>query len=339
MEKEITIYDLAEMLKISAATVSRGLQDHPAISKKTKKKIFDLAEQVGYQSNHFARNLRSKQTRTIGLIVPRLDSYFMSTIIAGIEDAAGAQDYKLIISQSSEKMQKEASSAKALLESRVDGLMVSLANDTDDLTHFDAFLQKKKPLIFFDRVMELQGCTQVLIDNRKAAYEATKHLIEQGCTRIVHITAPLKRNVYVDRLEGYKQALAEVGIPFREDYVLVGKLQQADGREAAARISKMNPLPDGVFAANDNCAAGCVVALKQLGLKVPEDIAVVGFNNDPVCTVVEPNLSTINYPGYDMGQIAARSLVEQLSGMANIEITNSILLRADLVTRGSSMRK
>lgn len=339
MEKEVTIYDLAELLKISPATVSRGLQDHPAISKKTKKRIFELAEQIGYRTNQFARNLRAGQTQTLGVIVPRLDSYFMSTVIAGMEDVAGSLGYKLIISQSSEHVQKEASAARVLLESRVDGVMVSLAYDTEDLTHFDSLLQKKIPLIFFDRVMDQQGSTQVLIDNRKAAYEATKHLIAQGCKRIVHITALPKRNVYVDRLEGYKMALAEAGLPFNSDDVLIGKLRQEDGREAAAVIAQMNPVPDGVFVANDNCAAACLVALKAAGFRVPQDIAIVGFNNDPVCMVVEPNLTTINYPGYEMGTVAARNLIQHLSGTSNIHATNSILLRAELVIRDSSLRK
>jgi LacI family transcriptional regulator len=338
MEKEVTIYDLAELLKISPATVSRGLQDHPAISKKTKKRIFDLAEQIGYRTNSFARNLRSRQSNTLGVIVQRLDSNFISTVIAGMEDTAASQGYQLIICQSSEQVQKEKSNAKALLESRVDGLMVSLAFDTEDLSHFNAFFQKKIPLIFFDRVMDHPGCTQVLIDNRKAACEATRHLVEQGCKRIVHVTAPLKQNVYVERLEGYKQALADAGLPFREEYVLLGNLRQEDGRAAAAAIVQMNPAPDGVFFSNDNCAAACVVALKAAGFRVPEDIAVVGFNNDPVATVVEPNLTTVDYPGYEMGKTAARILIRQLeTGEAYNSHTTVITLPSELVIRQSSL--
>lgn len=339
MEKEVTIYDLAELLKISPATVSRGLQDHPAISKKTKKRIFDLAEQIGYRTNRFARNLRSRQSHTLGVIVQRLDSNFISTVIAGMEDTAASHGYRLIICQSSEQAQKEKANATALLESRVDGLMASLAFDTEDLSHFDAFLQKKIPLIFFDRVMEHQGCTRVQIDNRKAAYDATRHMLEQGCRHIVHVTAPLKQNVYVERLEGYKQALAEAGLPFSQEDVLIGNLRQEDGRNAAASILQMDPLPDGIFFTNDNCAAACVVALKAAGVRIPEDIAVVGFNNDPVSTVVEPNLTTIDYPGYEMGTVAARNLIQHLSGDGSIAATNTILLHSALVVRGSSLRK
>lgn len=338
MEKEITIYDLAEKLNISPATVSRGLQDHPAISKKTKKRIQELADQIGYRSNHFARNLRSKQTHTLGVIVPRLDSYFVSTVIAGMDDAAVAHGYKLIISQSSEQAAKEATSAKTLYDSRVDGLLVSLAVDTENLEHFDIFLQKKIPLVFFDRVLAHEQCLEVLIDNRKAAYEATRHLIAQGCQRLVHITAPLNRNVYAHRLEGFKQALAEAGMPFSDEQLIIGNLRQDDGHKAAQNILSRTHRPDGVFVANDHCAAACLVSLKKAGVRIPQDMAIVGFNNDPVCTVVEPNLSTVNYPGYEMGHIAATNLIQALTGAMDFGTTNSILLRAELVVRESSKR-
>lgn len=338
-DKDITIYDLARKLNISPATVSRGLKDHPAISKKTKKRIFDLAKEMGYRSNNFARNLRKQTTNTIGVIVPRLNSYFMSTVIAGMEKVANDEGYNLIISQSSESGQKEIASARTMFNNRVDGLLVSLAYDTEEVSHFDVFTRKNIPLIFFDRVIDSKNCVNVLIDNRKAAYEATRHLIEAGCKRIVHITATPKRNVYIDRLQGYKQALADHNIKFREEYVLIGNLSQEAGTVAANAIKQMKPLPDGVFVANDNCAVGCMQALKQWGMKIPQEIAFVGFNNDPVSTVIEPNLTTIHYPGYEMGEIAARNLISHLNGTSSINSTNTILLRSELIVRDSSAKK
>lgn len=337
--KEITIYDLARKLNISIATVSRALKDDPVVSKKTKKKIAELAEEMGYRSNNFARNLRTQRTNTIGVIVPRLNSYFMSTVIAGIENIANNEGYNLIISQSSESAQKEIASAKTMFNNRVDGLLVSLAYDTDDIGHFEAFIKKNIPLIFFDRVEEHKSFTNIQIDNRKAAYEATAHLIKQGRNRIVYITATPKRNVYVHRLEGYKEALASHHLEFKEEYILISNLSQEAGAEAASLIRQMNPLPDAVFVANDNCAVGCMVALKKAGIRIPEDIAFAGFNNDPVSTVVEPNLTTINYPGYEMGQVAARNLINHLNGSSSINSTNTIILRSELVIRESSVGK
>jgi LacI family transcriptional regulator len=337
-EKEITIYDIAKKLNISAATVSRGLQDHPGISKKTKKKINDMVEAMGYRSNHFARNLRSQKTNTIGVIVPRLNSLFMASVIAGMEHIANPEGYNLIISQSSEHTAKEAASAKTMFNNRVDGLLVSLAYDTKDLQHFEAFFKKNVPVIFFDRVMEHEHCTSILIDNRKAAYEVTKHLIAQGCKHIAHITAPLQQNVYVDRLNGYKQALAEARIKFRDEDVLIGNLSLEAGTEAAEKLLRMKNRPDAVFVANDHCAVGCMLAIKQAGLKIPGDIAFAGFNNDPVSQVIEPNLTTINYPGYEMGEVAARHLISYLNGDTHSHRTNTIILRSELVVRASSCK-
>jgi LacI family transcriptional regulator len=338
-EKEITIYDLARKLNISIATVSRALKDDPVVSKKTKKKIADLALEMGYRSNNFARNLRTSRTNTIGVIIPRINSSFMSAVIAGMENVANSEGYNLIISQSSESAEKERVNAATLFNSRVDGLLVSLAYDTDSLAHFEPFTKKKIPLIFFDRTSDKTEGTCIQINNFRAAYEATTHLISQGYTRIVHITATPKRNVYVDRLQGYKQALADQRIAFREDYVIVGNLSQEAGTDAAARILEMRPMPDAVFVANDNCAVGCMTALKHAGIRIPDDIAFVGFNNDPVSTVIEPNLTTVNYPGYEMGQIAARNLIDHLNGASSIHSTNTIILRSELMIRESSVRR
>ena len=337
-EKETTIYDIANKLSLSVATVSRALQDDPVVSKKTKKRIAEMAEKLGYRSNHFARNLRSQKTNTIGVIVPRLDSYFMSTVISGIENIANKAEHNLIISQSSESFEKEMANAKTMFNSRVDGLLVSLAYDTEGLNHFDFFFKRRIPVIFFDRVVEHENCTNILIDNKRAGYEATDHLIKQGSKRIVHITATPKRNVYVDRLEGYKQALHENNIVFNEDYIIISNLSQDAGSKAAATILQMNPLPDALFVANDNCAVGCMIALKKAGIKIPEDIAVVGFNNDPVSLVIEPNLTTINYRGYEMGEVAARYLINHLNGTATIRSTNTIILRSELIVRESSKK-
>jgi len=337
-EKEVTIYDIADMLDISIATVSRALKDDPVVSKKTKKKVFELAEKIGYRSNHFARNLRSQKTNMIGIIIPRINSYFMSSVIAGIEQVANEAGYNIIISQSSESVQKEVLNAKTMFNNRVDGLLVSLAYDSNDISHFDVFTNRNIPLIFFDRVNENSNCTKVLIDNRKAAYDVTKHLLDEGCRRIVHIAASSKRNVYADRLAGYKQALAERNMPFEDEWLIVNNLTQESGAEAAATILRMKTLPDGIFVSNDSCAVGCMLALKQAGISIPGQVAIAGFNNDAVSTVVEPRLTTVNYSGYDVGAVAARNLVNHLNGTATIDATNTIILRSELIIRGSSQR-
>ncbi|MDP4149457.1 MAG: LacI family DNA-binding transcriptional regulator [Bacteroidota bacterium] len=336
--KEVTIYDIARKLNISAATVSRGLQMHPCTAKKTMKKILDAAEEMGYRTNPFARNLISRRTKTIGVIVPGLTSHFMSSVVEGIERVANKKGYNLLISHSSESTAKEADSVKALFNNRVDGLLASLAHDTKDLAHFDLFFKKDIPVIFFDRVLEHENSTNILIDNHKAAYMATNHLISQGCRRIVHITAPSLQSVYADRCSGYKQALLDHQVKFKKEYVLVEDLNMQGGAHAAEMILKMRPAPDGVFVANDLCAIGCMLALKQKDVKIPQDIAFVGFNNDPASKVIEPNLTTVDYSGHDVGETAARYLINHLSGLSTIQDTNTVMLRFELIVRESSTR-
>jgi LacI family transcriptional regulator len=335
--KDVTIYDIAKALDISPATVSRGLKDHPGIRKDTKKRILEAARQMGYQHNTFARNLRVKNTNTIGVIIPRFNSYFMSTVIAGMEKVANDRGYMLIISQTQESVKKEIASVNTMFNSRVDGLLVSLAFDTENIDHFNAMLKKEIPIIFFDRIAEHTKCTSIIIDNAKAGYDATFHLIEQGCKRIVYVGGSLSRNVYADRLKGYKQALAEKGIPYDDSLIIINNLSEQAGNEAAQQILKMNPLPDGIFTANDTAAVACIRDLKQAGLRVPEDVAVVGFNNDPISRVIEPNLTTIHYPGHEMGEIAATTLLNTINKLPSANL-NTLVLRHNLIIRQSSVR-
>ena len=338
-DKEITIYDIAKYLDISATTVSRGLKDHPAINKNTRKKIFEAAKRLGYRSNTFASSLRSKKTSTIGVIVPRLNSYFMSSALAGMEDAASRENYNLIISQSLENAEKEVANAHTMFNKRVDGLLVSLAYDTENIHHFDPFFKKGIPVVFFDRIYPHIDSTSIVIDNYRAAYDVTKHLIQQGCKKIMHLGGNLLRNVYLDRLNGYKQALRDHNITVDEKkMVYISKLSEEAGVKAAEIILKMSSKPDAVFAANDTAAVYCMMKLKEAGIRIPNDIAFAGFNNDPISKIIEPNLTTVSYSGYAIGEAAVTTLINHLNGVSSIKTTNSIILRSDLIIRGSSLK-
>jgi LacI family transcriptional regulator len=338
-EKEITIYDIAKQLDLSAATVSRGLKDHPAINKHTKKKIADLAAKLGYRTNNFASNLRKQRTNTIGVIVHELKSQFITSVLAGIEKITTEANYDLIIAHSSETFTKESANALNLFHKRVDGVIASLAFDTENLDHFEPFERKGIPVIFFDRVFEDKEGTKVVINNQKAGYDATKHLIDQGCKRIAHITANLKRNVYADRLKGYQLALAESGLKYSEKNVVVDDLSEEASILSAKKILAMRPMPDGIFITNDFCAAIVIQTLKEAGVRIPDDIAIVGFNNDVISKIIEPKLSTINYPGIEIGEIVARNLINHLQGNSNIHLTNTIIIKSELIVRASSLRK
>lgn len=337
--KEVTIYDIARKLNVSPATISRGLQDHPGISKKTKKRILEMVEEMGYRTNHFARNLRQQHTKTIGVIVHELNSNFITSVLAGIEKVTTAAGYDIVIAHSSESYEKEVANAKNLFNKRVDGLIASLAFDTNDLEHFKPYIDKGVPVLFFDRVEQNDNSTVVIIDNAKCGYVATKHLIDQGCKKIVHITSSLKRNVYSQRFKGYKDALFDNGIVFDEELLIVGDLSEKAGIDAAVKMLKMNPLPDGAFITNDFVAAVCMRTLKEHGVSIPGDIAIIGFNNDAIGKLIEPALTTINYPGEDIGEIAARNLINHLKGISSIRQTNTIVVRSELIIRKSSLKK
>lgn len=336
--KEITIYDIARQLNVSSATVSRALKNNPAINEKTRKRIIEMARELGYQTNTFASSLRNNRTNTIGLIVPRLNSMFMSDVIAGIEKVVNEAGYNLIISQSLESAEKEKVNADTMFTNRVDGLLVSLAYNTNSLDHFKSFIKKGVPLLFFDRVADLENCPTIVIDNFKAAYDVTSHLIAQGCRNILHITGNLTRNVYSDRFNGFKQALADHSISFNTENLMLTDLSPEAGVNTANEILKLNRKPDGVFVSNDSCAASCMIQLKKHNVRIPKDMLFAGFNNDFISSVVEPNLTTVDYKGYKMGEITAQTLINQLSNRSNFNLTQSIVIRHELIIRDSSQK-
>jgi LacI family transcriptional regulator len=334
LKKETTIYDIAKTLNISATTVSRGLQKHDTISLKTQKRIADTAKELGYRSNNFASNLRKQKTNTIGIMLHELHSSFISSVLAGIEKITAEANYDLIIGHSSESYKKEAANAHNFFHKRVDGLIAALAFDTEDMSHFDPFFNRNIPVVFFDRVEETSKGTKVIIDNVKAGYDATQHLIDQGCKRIVHITSNMNRNVYELRFEGFLNALKHNSLPFDDSMLFITELTK-DMR----KVVSLSPLPDGIFATNDLIGAIAIQVLKENNLSVPDDIAIVGFNNDILSIITDPKLTTINYPGYELGEIAAQKLIAQLEGKEDASENQTIIIKSELICRESSMKK
>ncbi len=259
-----TIQDIAKQMDMSVTTVCRALQNSTIVKQETRKRIHDLAQSLGYKSNQFAKNLKDKDALplTIGIIIPRLDSYLMSSIFSGIESVASNSGFNLMVSQSFDSGEQEITNAAAMLNCKVDGLLVSLSQ-LNDMQHFDTFLESGIPIVFFDRVPDQDYYTRVAIDNRKAAKEATSHLISQGCRRILHMTVKSDKNVYAKRFQGYKDALESAGIPFDENLVIYNDLSRQAGEAAAEKILNMEQLPDGVFAPEDDCAVSCMVSLKE----------------------------------------------------------------------------
>lgn len=337
MKREATIYDIAKELNLSASTVSRALKDNPVINKETRRKIQKCAERLGYRSNAFASSLRTRRTNTIGVIVPRLDSNFMSACLAGMEEVSREKGYNMIISQSLESVVKEAQNANIMFNKRVDGVIASLTVEDRNIQHFQCFIDKNVPVVFFDRVPQHTNNACFVIDNYEAAYQATQHLIDQGCKRIMHLTLDSPSNVYVDRIKGYRAAIKDSGC-CGGNVVYLDGLNLESGKAFVKELLKMKKRPDGLFVANDLTAVGCILGLRENNISIPDEVALVGFNNDPISTIVSPELTSIAYPGRQAGILATKTLIEHLTGGNSIKHTSRVVLNTELIVRASSKK-
>jgi len=279
-----------------------------------------------------------RRMKTIGVIVHRLDSHFTTSALQGIESVTGAHGYETIITHSQEDSDIEVANAGLLLNRGVDGVIASLSSQTESMRHFDAFAAHGVPVVFFDRVAKTNRGDVVVIDNSHSGYLATEHLIRQGCRRIAIVTSSLERSVYAQRFTGFRSALRQYNISFSHDLMIISDIDSESGVEAAMRILGMNPLPDGLFITSDLVAAVCIRTLQEAGVRVPEDIAVVGFNNDPVGRLITPKLTTIDYNGFEIGKVAAMSLVNHLTGKEPGHGGRTAVLPAGLIVRDSSLR-
>lgn len=339
---QVTIKDIARELGISPSTVSRALKDHPDISPATKKAVNALAEKLNYQPNIVALNLRQSKTNTIGVIIPEIVHFFFSTVISGIEDVAYSAGYNVILAQSNESLQREKTDIKALFNSRVDGMLMSISRETTDFDHIESILAKGMPIIFFDRVYDNPQLSKVLVDDFEGAREATLHLIEQGYKRIAHLEGPPNLAISTQRLEGYVAALKQHKIPVNKELIVAcpkGSIEE--GKSTTEKLLRLKTPPDAIFASNDPAAMGSMQAIKEKGLKIPKDVAVVGFSNWLFSSMMEPPLSTVDQPGFEMGQEAARLLIRhiEMKGKDDVEITpETKVLKTRLIIRASSLK-
>ncbi|MFW6389008.1 MAG: LacI family DNA-binding transcriptional regulator [Marinilabiliaceae bacterium] len=333
--KEVTIYDIASALGVSAATVSRGLKDHPSISLETRTKIKSKAGEMGYRTNALASSLRTRRSQTLGVIVPRLNSNFMSSVLAGMEETASEAGFHLIIMQSFESKQKESENARLLFHQQVDGILVSTTAPSEDTSHFQSFFDRDIPVVFFDRppASSAQFHT-VTINNKEAAREMTNHLIKQGCKMIMHITGDNKISAYRERKEGHLSALHEKGIATDETLIRHSELNVEDGRKIANEILNMKDRPDAIFVANDTCALTIVHHLRGNGIDIPGEIQMAGFNNDAFSALMVPTLTTINYPGTRTGREAVKNILLQING--EVQGSSNIILEHELIIRQST---
>jgi len=337
--KETTILDIARELNVSKSTVSRALKNHHSIGEVTKKAVMDLAKKYNYHPNDIASSLSKRSTKTIGVIVPLLSHYYFSTVISGIEELAYKAGYKVIICQSAESYEREVIVSQTLLSSKVDGLLVSISRETKNADHFKVFQQRNIPVIFFDRVCPGIDASSVIIDDYLGSFMAVEHLIQQGCRKIAHLAGPPLLLITQNRINGYKDALLQYGLPINEELIIdcgTG-LEQVNGREAAQKMLDTGLRPDAIFGFCDPIAIGAMLALKENNIKIPEQIAVVGFCNEPMDTVVEPQLSSLVQPAFQIGEAAAEMFFQQIENKST-GIQKKVL-STELIVRGSSLIK
>jgi len=340
-KSNITIKDLARELNLSPSTISRALKDHPDIGVETKKLVKDLAEKLNYQPNSVALSLRQSKTNTIGVIIPEIAHFFFSAVISGIEDIAHSAGYHVIITQSNESFDRETLNAKALFNSRVDGVLISISRETKQYDHLQKLLNAGTPLVFFDRVVDSINACKVIVNDEQGAYEATTHLIDQGFYRIAHLAGPQNLTISNNRLNGFKSALSDHKYMIDENLIKICGLGTYEEAEAITyELLDYRFPPDAIFANNDVAAYGAMTAIKKRGLKIPEDVAIVGFSNWRFSGLIQPALSSVTQPGFKMGQEATRLLMKQIDLAEDEEaITETISLKTNLVVRESSLKQ
>jgi LacI family transcriptional regulator len=337
MKKKTTIYDIAEKLNITAATVSRALNNNSKISLATRELVQKTALKMNYEQNKVALALKIGKSFHVGVIVPRIDSNFFGSIIHGIEEELYPEGYHVIICQTHDLESREIENINTLLNAQVDGILMSISSPDIDKKIFSQVLKKNIPLVFFDRKLDIEGVSSVTINDFEGAYNATKQLIEQGCKRIVHLNGNSKLEIFQQRFKGYKQALIDSGLKFNSDFVIETKSDVEEGKRVGKMLLTMETLPDGIFSSSDFTALGVIQELKANGIKIPEDICIAGFANEPFTKFMELSITTVDQSPIEMGKIAAKVFLEQLKTKGN-KIEKKIVLTPQLLVRESSLR-
>lgn len=333
MKKRFGIKDIAEKLGISVSTVSRALRDTHDVNPETRKKVLELTTKLNFTRNSNAAALASGATKNIGVVLPFITNYYFATVISGIQEEAYEQGYTVILYVTNDDVDRERKLLESISTTSLAGLLISLSSHSHMNDHFEKLIAEEIPLVFFDRVPKDITSSKVMQSDFDGAFLATQHLLDQGYTRIAHIAGPTELAFTQERLRGYRAALTSAGVDMREEYVIFSDFSQQDGADDAKKLLALSIPPDAIFAVNDRKAVGAIQALKLANLKVGHDIGVIGFTNDPIATIIEPNLTTIEEPAFEIGRQSCRLLIKHMKNK-DLE-TREIILPCTLIERDS----
>jgi LacI family transcriptional regulator len=332
MSGKTTIYDIAKALNITAATVSRALNNNPKISQSTRKLVLETANKMNYKQNKLALALRSGKSNNVGVIVPRINTNFFASVIRGIEEELHPEGYQVIICQTHEDENREIENINTLLNAQVDGILMSISNLPDENNHYiERVIQKNIPLIFFDRKKEIKNVSSVTIDDYLASYQTTQHLLEQGCEKIAYFSGDRSLEIYEDRYRGYEQALLDNNIPINKDYIINIKSNVVEGRDAVEKLLALENPPNAIFSTSDFAALGAIQKLKEHGIKIPEDFCVFGFGNEPFTKFMELSISSVDQSPLEMGKTAAQVFLEKINNKENKKSEIQVVLMPKII--------
>lgn len=332
---QATIRDLALKLNISISTVSRALRGAQDVNPETKKAVLELANELNYEPNKVAQSLRSKKTKTIGIIVPEIAIHFFSSVISGIQDYTARHGYTIMICQSLESFETEKANIHMLVANRVDGLLISLSSQTRDFQHLEQLIAKKIPIVLFDRVVESLEVSKVVVDDHDGAFKAVEHLIKTGCRRIAYIGGSVSLSISNQRMKGYTDALKTNNLPVLPELMILCDEFHNEPLLATQRLLDLPERPDAIFCINDPVAILIIQVLKQQKIRIPDEISVVGFTNEPVSRYIEPSITTVAQPAYQMGEAAARLFIDQVESPEFYRPTLETL-QTELIIRNST---
>lgn len=338
MSKYATITDIAKKLGISHSTVSRALNDHPRISSSTKQRVVEMAEEMGYFSNVSIKNFTHGKSNLIGVLIPDLSIPFFAIALQAIQERLFETGYCTILFDNRESAAEEMRALQKCMQYRVDGVIAALTIESVDFSLYEKLLKHEVPLVFFDRVANFIPVPKVIADDYEASLNANRHLLQNGCKCIAHITGTINLNNSNNRLYGYLDALKEYDIESTEDLVHYYKFEPESIDKFLTKVLKKYPQLDGISTFNDYTANYAIEALKRLGKRVPEDVSVIGFSNEPIATYMQPQLSTVEQVAAQLGKLSVDKMLSVLSGSEPLA-DEKIVIKQGLVIRESTIKK